>query len=353
MADSFPTSAHLAANLIQTGYKYRRPLGYYLAATAAYKTGKYIYDSMAPYMYKGRKRRMSYGSSRPMKKRRTYKRQPARGTGVTQQYNRSSQYRYKRMPRYKKKAYVRKVKTINHVINKSLGTQSVVFNTGASYSSDNINQAYGTFLLYGQNGSPDPANVGMDDLFRIFQNIDSSNFSQFKIRFETAILDFTLTNVSTGDFPKLEVDIYELYFYQETGNNSFSTAITTAQANTTNINPLGTGVNLANRGCTLFELPALGQMMRYKIVKKTKYFVDYGQCITYQMRDARNYEVDRLDVLDTSGFVKEKMTKGIFVVSKLVPGNGVEAQARISYGCTRAYHYVVNQKNSVNDQFNP
>lgn len=362
MADTFPTSTHIAANLLQKGYKYRRPLGYYLAASAAYKTGKYIYDSMAPMFYRGRKRRSSSGYS-PNKRRRmgSYKRRIApkirAGQGITQQYNRSSQYRYKRMPRYKKRAYRKKVQLVNHIINKSLGTQSVVFNEGSIVETvDSVNQAASTFLMYGANGTSNNSNTGMGDLNRIFQNIDSGD-SPYKFRFESAILDITMTNVSTGDndlsFSKLEVDVYEVMFRQETQAVNFSSAITLAQANTTNINPAGIGLNILNRGVTLFELPALGSFLSYKILKKTKYFIDYGQCITYQMKDNKNYSVDRMDIRESTGFVLEKMTKGIFVIHRLVPGNGPGARGRLAYGATRAYHYVHNLLSTTNDQFNP
>lgn len=360
MADSFPTSTHIAANLLQTGYKYRKPLGYYLAGTAAYKTGKYIYDSMAPYstfFSRKRKRRSSTGVSvykRPRSSRKSYKQN--NGKGVTSQYNRSQQYRYKRMPKYKKKKYTRMVKSINHVINKSLGTQSVVFNDSGSYSTlDAVGQINGTFLMYGSNGVEDTQNVGSKDLWRIINNIDNTANNQFKIRCETAILDLTLTNLSTGPEGanlKLEVDVFEVYFYQETSLSNFGGVITQAQANTSNIQT-GIGLNIVLRGTTLFELPAVGQICRYKIMKKTKYFINRNDCITYQMRDAKNYEVDRVDVAD-GGFVKEKMTKGLFVVHKLIPNDDNETvRGKLGYGCTRAYHYVVNEKNTTNDNWNP
>lgn len=338
----------------QPAYQFKNkpgPYDRYISGNLFDKT-KYI-DNM-PY----RKRRRSGRYPMRRKRQRTARGSKLRsGQGITQQYNRSSQYVYKRMPRYKKRAYKKKIQLINHVINKSLGTQSVVFNIGGTVqATDSLNQAVSTYLMYGANGNDNNSNVGMEDLHRMFQNIQVAN-NPFKIRFESAILDLTFTNVSTSEttpaFLKLELDVYEVMFYQETAAENFSSAITLAQAQTTNINPLGTGINILNRGCTLFELPALGSFLSYKILKKTKYFLDYGQVITYQMKDHKNYEVQQMDVSESTGFVMQKMTKGVFVVHKLVPGNGEDARAAIAYGCTRAYHYVQNQQSTTNDQFNP
>jgi hypothetical protein len=315
---------------------------------------------MPPTRYRGRKRRYS-GSYGPMKRmkfsgsKRSYGSKQKSGNGITQQYNRSNQYRFKKMPRYKKRGYVKQIRRFDHLLNKSLGSQSVVFNEGTSVTSDSSNQCLSALMMYGARGTNTGATVGNNDINRIFQNIatDASNPELIKLRFETGVLDVTITNVSTGDIPKVEMDVYEVYFYQETNDANFLAQINVAENYTKNINPAGSGLVLGNRGVTPFELPAIGQMAKYKIFKKTKYFLDTNQVMTYQMRDAKNYVVDRLEIANTTNFVQERMTKGILVIGKLVPGNSGDAQVRLTMGCTRAYHYKVNEKASTNDQFNP
>lgn len=258
-----------------------------------------------------------------------------RSLGVTANYDRSTQYRKKRMPRRKRKAWAkffRKVKAANL---KLLGTRTVVFNSQMQTNVTAATQAVQVFALYGKNGDVDSVNsVGFRDLSRIFSNDPELNAENKSALFGSGIVDFTMHN--TGN-TQLEVDLYELYTYGMDHGGSYFTDQQDAELVTPTI--AGTPLTLTTRGATPFDFPVMIKK-GYKIYRKTKYFLPPGNTATAQYRNPRNHKVTGNQVLTNSAdFHYRKLTKVYVFIFKSVAGTIEDGQ--LTVGVTRKFMYKI------------
>jgi len=87
---------------------------------------------------------------------------------ITQQYDVKTQYRRKRMPRRKRKRWVRQVRKVNHIVDNRLGSQYQMFRSFATGTNTNGTQSFLSVGLYGENGTPGTAiDMGIDDLYNL------------------------------------------------------------------------------------------------------------------------------------------------------------------------------------------
>lgn len=284
-----------------------------------------------------------------------YRRSPKsgrNGTGVTTQHDVVTQYTRKRMPRRKKKRWVRKVKAHYAMTTKLLGTTSIVRNSvlGNGFTNDETNQTYLITHLYGSNGAEviNRENATSD----INQILVSDNRvpDNGKIMFTGACLDMTARN--TGTLP-LEADMYLIIHNNASKHSSSTEAEIIINNSNTPLQPgAGAGVTdftLSNRGVTPFQFPGWTKMGN-KIIMKKKYFLPVGSTFTYQWKDSKNYVVDVANIVDFgTNFVYRNMTKTVMIVFKPLvasavgPGN----TARLDVGCTRSYSYKILENNKT------
>lgn len=264
------------------------------------------------------------------------------GQGVTQHYDRRTIYRKKRMPYRKKRAWKKFVKKVLKVESSTLGTKTIVLNnylnavleiiaTTANYTK----QLYGYVCLYGvdsSSGSTGDGYLGSKDLQTIYADSTSQNVTA-ELIFNSAILDVTFTNGNllqfSGDgteFPwdeKLELDVYEItvgrnasyetnplglvgmfqYGAQSSGNFGAGTATT----------------GLDQRGITPWDIPQALSQFKMKIWKKTKYMLNSGESVTYQMRDSKERLLNKQTMDDVLGVNLRGWTRYLLYVAK-VPG---------------------------------
>lgn len=300
-------------------------------------------------VYKG------YSSYRQMRKSNA----PTQNTTTTQ-HDFQVQYRKKRMPKYKKKQWKTFTNKVNAVINKGLGTQSRLFNSTvtAQINATLTNQAYLYMGLYGKAGNlvTLTSEAGLDDLYRMVRDIGDAD--DFKLRFETGVIDLTLQNVNEAN---IEADLYLVQMNRLNNNYpNFNSSFVEAQNETTTI----TGANpllLSSRGATLFDFPNLIAANGMKILKKTKYFVAPGQTITYQYRDPKNYIVSAQSVRDGlenavidingNGFVYPRLHKALIVIFKKTPGD-IAKVAGMTGGITRKYKFIKLENSTRQDGTN-
>jgi len=292
-----------------------------------------------------------------------YFKSPTQNT-VTSQYDTKQQYRRKRMPRRKRKQWKSFSRKVNSVITKSLGTKTRLFNSTTEINIDaaDTGQNYCSAFLYSKSGfATTIKQAGIKDIYECIKGISADD--NFTVRFETGILDLTCRNTSSTVGADLEIDLYVVTMNKKVnynGNNLEEMIVAAEQETSTLPNPI-TGLTLANRGATLFDLPCLMKLSGMKILSKRKYFLPKGNTFTYQYRDPSNHYIPAMQIregltnaqIDTlgSGFVYPKLTKGIILVAKKIVGStGLQAQLQV--GVTRKYKYSQLESSAIQDAWN-
>lgn len=283
---------------------------------------------------------------------------------VTAQHDVKTQYRYKKMPRYKKRRWKNFVKKVTAVQLKKAGLKTVIFNSRGTVSNDPTFQKAVVLGLYGVQGSIDgPQTHGFNDLYRIFKNdpdiiqigaAPGNVPKSGKLQFGSAVLDFTIRNLS--DTIEAEVDIYKGWYKKD--DDLTSTKATTNPIDRYNsaaidlINPSDTNISIQRRGATLFDKPAGLSAIAYHITDKKKLLLAPGQSTFIQHRDAKNYMIDWTNVND-AGFAKRGLTFGVWVVFKPSITASDDASVTLGFGVTRKFSYAVVEDNVDKLSYNP
>lgn len=294
------------------------------------------------------------------------------GQGVTTQHDRRNIYVKTRQPSFKRRRWGRFVKKVQAVAERDLGTRTVVMNKAIAYTNTTATaQLVGAAYLYGQRGL---ASDAAQDLFLIgsLENTGDpsaaagiTTWGSTKLMFQSAVLDLTLRNASTfiGAGPitvpaseaKMELDVYELSVSkatEETGATYTSIQSLLADNNSeiTPIGGAGTELIYTMRGSTPWDQTYSLARWGIRIWKKTKFFINNQDTITYQVRDPRRHTLTRDDCVSSDGFNRRGWTRILLFVGKLVPGLQVGSelntyQERIEIGLTRKYMYKVEGAN--------
>lgn len=265
------------------------------------------------------------------------------GGGVTAQYDRSLQYRYRRMPRGKRRFHRRFNTRVNYVIDKALATQTILRNSalGGAWA-DGVQQTFGV-TCYGWNGTDDSLNAGSNDMSSIMASVFPANEAG-KLRFLNCHVDCTFQNTGSTN---TEVDVYEFWWRGPEEQANVTGAWNDAAGETPTIGVVGASALTRNtRGATPFEFPMFCRQL--KIGKKTKYLVPVGQAFTYQMRERKNRVLTTNDVNEYVSFGKKGWTKGLIFVCKSTVGD-VDGDGACKIGVTRTYRYVQLQNNNYGD----
>ncbi len=299
----------------------------------------------------------------------TNRRQMRSGQGVTFEHDKTGIYRRKRMPRKKRKRWVRKIRLNNAIDQIKLGTNTVLFNKSQAFGNSTAGDHGLTWAaLYGGKSS----NTVLSDLAKMAtldNNGDptsaagTSKYKSTKVFFKSAVLDMTIRNISSAgnetstpaDVP-LEVDIYEMSSKRKFVENDSGTTLTQwnnipelyseALSETNVIGTTGTKVALTSRGATPWDNTFALSRYGLKIHKKTKYRIGRGNSITYQFRDPKNRTMSLGAMEEIAGCNKPGWTHHILIIFKSVPGFSVgtgenDIQERIQIGYTRKYTYKV------------
>lgn len=312
-------------------------------------------------------------------RRRQYTRR-ARGTvrsGVTTQRDSRTQYRRRRAPRRVRYRARRSYRRFLSSMMKLVGTRTRVFNDYNTNTSFAGQQLFTSYVLYGSHSTNANADEqGYNDINRLMQTDyliydvtgdaqGRSSGGDTKIAFDTGIFDITITNVSAGGDPLITFAI-ELDLYEFTCNGKFdkdlSTGIAGPSLHQYLVNRVGDQatsgpgavvIDPTDRGVTPFEMGVQLRQSGTKIVRKTKYFIPYGDCITYQIRDSKNHMVSS-QKLQTDMPICTSFAKGIIAVAKIIPGNynPNNYSASIAFGLTRKYKYKIFQNAYNRGQYN-
>ena len=285
-----------------------------------------------------------------------------------------SVYQRKRMPKYKKKRWIRFVKKVNAVADKDLGLRTVLINDQMIQRNTTTSQQSTLSLcLYPFDND---VNGWLSDMNSIGQLENEANPTvaagatispNTKVMFQSAVMDITIRNTSDklvsvdpGGQPGLnvyepapdaaiELDVYEFYAtkdFSDIGQTWNSTSIVMNNYDDREIGGTGTGISINDRGASPFEFGVQMARAGIKITKKTKFFIPNGQTITWQARDPSRKTIHYGDLERQEGFNRKGWTKHYFLIYKLVPGlvqgNTVGSiRTQLSLGSTRKYSYKV------------
>lgn len=252
---------------------------------------------------------------------------------TTGQHDIARQYNRKKMPKRKKKAWVKFSKKVGAVLNKQLNSRLVLLN-----DYNRVNTLVDTQGIAGieLNGVESATNTfGNNDLARI-ATADALWTVATNIRIESCCLDITVTNVNTI---AAEIDVYEYYYRKDNTAADLATWMTSLLTTSPNV---GTGLTIGTVGLTPFQVPGLGLWVRF--TKKTKFFVAAGGTMTYQKRTARNYMFKTQEFIAGTNLHKRGLTQGLLFVQKGIPTatNGA-GTTDLAYGATRTYNYKLLQ----------
>lgn len=275
-------------------------------------------------------------------------------------------YRKKRMPKKKRKMWLRFVKKVNAVDERELGSRTVLINDTIT-STHSAGQGCLTLSLYSWKNDA-PTRGWLRDLEQIggIENAASPTVTlgatvnpTSKVMFHSGIMDVTIRNTSyfkdtnnaeqAAPDAAIELDLYEIYHRTTAATGSVTPGDMSTLLNSYDddqIGGTGTGISITDRGASPFEFG--GQMGKFgiKILKKTKYFIPNGQTITFQVRDPKRHVCTYKDLTDNDGFAKPGWTRTFYLMYKLVPGILLGSTAstytgRISVGSTRKYLYKI------------
>lgn len=286
-------------------------------------------------------------------------------------------YRRKRMPKRRRKSWVRFVKKVNAVDEKDLGSQTILINDQIVQKQGilaNGSQACLTLALYpffnGTNG-------WLNDMRAIHDFDNAANptavagtttYGSTKFLFQSAVMDCTLRNTSLkygeagasalAPEAAIELDIYTLQTRKEFADRGLRFVNFTDLCNSYDDNEIGgtgDGFNIQDRGASPFEFGAQLARFGVRILKKQKFFIPNGQTITFQTRDPKRHVIMKDQLKENDGFVKPGVTQVYYLIYKLVPGlvQGTapgEYVAAINLGVTRKYRYKVEGRSEARER---
>lgn len=263
------------------------------------------------------------------------------GVTTTSQRDFRQQYRYKRMPKRRRRRWVKALRRNTAMDLTHFGTRTVIRNDTVGTAVPVTGQGFVKIHIYGRNGTTDGTEIGTKDINDIIDTDDTFNTAKsWKVFFTAAVIDMTIRNVGTVP---MELDVYEITYNGNTKQNKFQDMLQAAENATEEVKPAQAKINLGVRGATLFDIPELIRYGRIKIWKKTKIFLPVGDTATYQARDPRNHVFTSDLFIDEGGYIIPRATRSYIMVAKNVVGSG-EAIGALTVGVTRTYRYKILEK---------
>lgn len=253
----------------------------------------------------------------------------------TFQHDALNRYRYKRMPRRKRKRWVRFVRRVNHVELQMQPLQTYSYSGTNNVTFAANSQAYFGYMLGGVNV---PNN---DELWQIFRGAYNpaalSNAAPYKIYVKSLCLDMQITN--TGSYPII-LDVYRLRCRQDYGSNvqvdsQFTTAVSEVQYDST-----GGSMTATKPQVTVFDVPNFCSY--WKVLHKREVIIGAGNTTTMQMRVAKNRHLEGKSLATTQQSIPG-YTNAFFIMARGCPSNrGTSGASQLDPGTLSwAYQIVV------------
>lgn len=337
----------------------RAPYGPYIrkavsAAKTAYNVGSFAYNAYNH--LRGKMRGRSRGGV-------------LSSQGVSVQHDSRRVYTRKRASKRVRRAAKKKYRRFLASTMKLLGTRTVLMNRQLTMTAGVAQQIFDSVVLYGgaQAVYGTASDRGYDDMkeiiFKDYLMADTTGDAErrwsaggSKLFFDTGILDCTIQNTSLtselGAGSAIELDIYEFttrkFDCYPTVHEGIVGALTYSPIQASGL----TALSVYQRGFTPFEAPEACKMMGFRIIKKTKYFIPYGDVVTYQIRDSKNHVLSSSDVLLNADSTTN-WTRGLLFIGKVLPTNAETGIASLKIGMTRKYKYKIMESNNTRAGYAP
>jgi len=269
---------------------------------------------------------------------------------LTNQYDVKTQYRRRRMPRRRRKAWVRKVRMVNHIVNNKLGSQYQMLRSFNNQTAMAGNQGFFSAGIYGENGSSSVANdFGIDDLYNLdFKSGETSLINKWSLK--SGVLDVEIVNIGSEDnLNTMTIDCYEIICRKDMnaqGSSSFNGPADCFNKSFAEQDLLGTNTALGASipGVTPFQASTFCQ--HFKILRKTRVLLSPGQATHFMYRDAK----DRTYVYDQSS--RPVCSRGwyhgfLFICQGVATVGDYAGQINYSITAQRYYDYVKVDTNYV------
>lgn len=271
-------------------------------------------------------------------------------------------YRYKRMPRRRKRIYKRKLKLYRHFQTKSLGMRHLTLTDGWKADSNAQSQAWTYSQLYSFDGiAPSDFNERQNDLQTINNRLTTNvnDTTQKWVQFGSAQLDLTITNTGANT---AEIDIY--YYYVKRRTDNFSSPVNMAGGlidSAVQIPDSTAKQNTSTVGTTPFDIPGMGRYI--KIYKSQRVYLGVGNSTFVLLKDPKNHHWNTEPVIsetNNTSFGERRMTQGVIIVFKGVNSRegGVPTGApqitpvQLTMNSQRKYHYCQNLSSVAESGFN-
>lgn len=276
---------------------------------------------------------------------------------VTNQYDLSTTYRRRRMPRRKKRRWVRTVRRHARLNDLSLGTRNLVFNYDGAVTATSANQSHTTFCLYGLHGTSNQR--GLNDISRVVGTESTADdqgvtagAKDKKIHFKSAVLDATFVNQADT---AVELDMYYFVCIRDTvSSTDYSDLLADYIGQGSLINSTGTSMTMAKLGVTPFDVGNASKFI--KIYKVKKVILGVGQMTSFMIRSPKDKYLNTSTVdLESGCFGKKGFTQGVFVIGKGAPAatTGIATDINFSYHMQTKYHYTIDTKSGMAQQYIP
>jgi len=199
----------------------------------------------------------NYARNKMQQGKRGGTRQGTSGVSLTNQYDMSWVYRKRRMPRRRRRRWVKSIRRHRAIAMKQLATQTAVRNTADILVGSTGTQAVGFVELYGMAGVASNS-YGQSDIKDVLTAYEGgAPSSPRKYIFGSGILDMTLTNQGTDAGPSgtVELDIYRCVYRKATNAPN---PVSWYSFSASDLQPLpgGSPLTLSTRGWTPFNCSA-------------------------------------------------------------------------------------------------
>lgn len=244
-------------------------------------------------------------------------------------------YRYKRMPRGKRRRWKRFVSKVNYVVNRGQGLKKLLYTDIVRLQSISSRSTSFSSMLYTPDARVPDLHADLGTMFRdilgatTYDNINTANINNDadkKVRFESASLDLTWRNVGS------HAAIIDLYYVR--ARKTFGLTGVDGDNNCHGIYKLGftkqgliideedqTNIGTAKQeadfmGTTPFQSSLFCQT--YKILRKKRITIAPGNTVSMTLKDPRNKVINATDT--RARICMRGLTHGYFFQTYGVPG---------------------------------
>lgn len=202
---------------------------------------------------------------------------------ITNQYDVAGRYKYKRMPKYKRKKWVAVLKRSQFIDQKSqpLLSHTISYGVNVTWAND-LQRSFGFSIYPIQMGVTGQERDLLDIFIREFGGTTVADQAGRKLFFKSAVLDVQMRN--TGSVSHI-IDVYRIRLKM----NWPTSRTIEGQFLDSFADQSVTGVGANDPAVTPFQNPSFCRI--WKVLSKKEILLSAGQTTTMQIRDPRNRQI--------------------------------------------------------------